>query len=1198
MDNNALNCGKPFKWLPAKLLLIMKLIIVLMTTFLIQASAVGYAQRVTLNETGASLGNIINKIRLQTGYDFVFNSKEVGNAKKVTIKLKNVQLEEALKVLFRDQDLTYSVKDKFIVIEAAKPSFIDNLRAVFVNIDVRGRVVDMTTGNPLPGATVVVKGKKSGVRTGADGSFLLQNVEEDSKVIISYTGYKTKELSAARELGTIRMEFAIGNLEEVGVTINTGYQRIKPEQSTGAVAQISTKEYESRVSTNFLDGLVNRLPGLMINNNVSFTSTAPDGSISSRPLFNIRGISTMSANQSPLIVVDGYPTTLTLDMIDPNEIKSVTILKDAAAATIYGVRASNGVIVIERKQAMAGKPQFNFRTTLSVTAKEDYSRYRWDDNASSVVTNYLRTTQSAIVNATSWGLLSTASAGAINRSAPYYIAAQAAAGMITPAQAESAYAALANYDNIDDYSRLFERTAITQTYNLNVSGGNENALYYITGNYTGNRNAKVFDDDSKLLFSGRSTIKLSRKLGLELTTDYNEVRLNSAVTPQPTTYLPYERYQDITGAPSSIIGSSISAPYNTFIMSQGLEDDAIYPVIDMNEIRNTTRSVTNKITANFKYDLGKGFDMNFGGIYESSRSEIKYLASERSSVVKRYINDYAARQTDGTLKFNIPKGGYLRQQNLNSSSYTARAQLNYNKKFGDHSINAILGAEARSLIERGNLTSSFGYNDETLLQQGVDYGSIISNAVATRGTYGLGSSLQDQINALFNQQYVEDRFLSAYSNLVYAYKNRYSATGSIRIDQSNLFGTNPKYKYKPLWSLGAAWNIHNENFMENLAWVNQFKLRVAYGFNGNVAKLSLPEVIAQARFNTNTSPVTPALRLVSYANSSLRWEQTQNFNTGIDFSIFKNINGSLDYYTKKSSDLLGNSLIDPTLGLSPTLINQATIRNSGLEFALRADWISTRDFNWNTGIVLAHNSSKVLDVFRKGDFNPQTLNQLGYVKGYPTGAMFAYNTVGFDNTGFPILADPKGNILQTNNNALGSAQTAAMASETAGLVLYAGSSVPTINAGLSNRVDVGKFYFFAMINYYGGFKVRVPRPDLRAPRPLQGAGNFWKTAGDEFKTDVMALAAFSSANSNNAYNYASSYVVDGDYLTLGDLTASYSLENLKFLKNAGFKNFEIKAQASNLYTVGFNRYNYSRAAGNFEKAYITPTYTLALFTNF
>lgn len=1162
-----------------------------------QVSASTFGQKLNLVDKNVSIERVLREIRKQTNYNVLVESTNFKTSTKINTNFNNATLESVMEAILKDTEMTYSFENRNIIIKPKQKSFFEKLIDNMLAIEVKGKLVD-ENGKAFSGATVRVKGVSNGAITADDGTFALRNVAEDAIIEISFIGYKTIELKAAKDLGTIKMQIAVGKLEEVGITVNTGYQKIKPEQSTGSVSQLGTKEFESRISTNFVDGLVNRLPGLMINNNVSFTSTLPGSTgSSSRPLFNIRGISTMSANQSPLIVIDGYPTELTLDMIDPNEIKSVTILKDAAAATVYGVRASNGVIVIERKQAAIGKAQFTFRTTVGLTPKEDYSRYRWAKDASSITSNYLRTTQSAIVNATSWGLLSSASLGSVRRSAPYYIAAQAAANMITPAQAEAAYADLANYDNINDYTKLFLRTAATQTNNLNISGGNNNALYYITANYTGNKNTQVKNDNNRFSLSGRSTLKLAEKLSLELTTDYNEQRFNSASIPGPATYLPYERFLDVTGVPTSIIGSSISPSYNTFIMSQGLEDDAVYPVIDMNEISNSTRTINNRITSNFRYGFGSGFDLQLGGIYETSRAEVKYLASERSSVVKQYINDYAARQADGTLKFNIPKGAYLRQQNLNTSSYTARTQLNYNKIFGDHSLNAIVGAEIRNLIDRSNLTSSFGYNDQTLLQQGVDYASIVSNATTTRGTYGLGSSFSS-IDALFNQQYTEDRFLSAYSNLVYAYKNKYSATGSIRIDQSNLFGTNPKYKYKPLWSVGAAWNLNREDFLKNLNWLNQLKLRAAYGFNGNVAKLSLPEVIAQARFNTSTSPTSPALRLVSYANSSLRWEQTQNLNFGLDFSIFKNISGNLDYYRKKSTDLLGNSLIDPTLGVSPTLINQATIRNNGIELGLRADWIATPRFNWNTGIVVAKNKSEVLEVYRKGDFNPQTLNVLGYVKGYPVGALFGYNTTGLDNTGYPVLTDPNGNIIQTNNNSIGSPQTAAMASETSGLTQYLGSSIPTLNAGLSNRIDLGSFYFFAMINYYGGFKVRVQRPDLRATRPLEGSSNYWKVPGDELNTDIMALAAFAGANSNNAYNFAKSYVVTGDYITLGDLTASYNLDKLGFLRKAGFKNFEIKAQASNLYTVGFNKYNYSRETRSFEKAYVTPTYTIGLFTNF
>jgi TonB-linked SusC/RagA family outer membrane protein len=1196
MENYALNRGKPSKWLPYKILLIMKLIIVLMTTLLIQAAAAGYAQKVTLNETGVSLGNIFNKIRLQTGYDFVFNSKEVRDAKKVTINVKNVGLEEALRILFKNQDLDYSVKDKFIVIEPVRPSFMDNLRAVFINIDACGKVIDAVTGEPLSGANVMIKGRKQGVRTAADGTFFLQNVEKDATLVITYTGYITKEIAASKDIGVIRMEVAVGNLQEVGVTVNTGYQRIKPEQSTGAVSQIGTKEYESRVSSNFLDGLVNRLPGLMINNTVNFNSTAPDGSTSSRPLFNIRGISTMSANQNPLIVVDGYPTELTLDMIDPNEIKSVTILKDAASATVYGVRASNGVIVIERKQANPGAAQFSFRTTLGLTPEENYSRYRWDPNASAINASYVRDRQAQNITPNTWSTLFTPGVGNIGRSIPFYIQSQLAAGIISSEQAEKSFAELASYDNLKDYNRLFQRMAATQTNTLNVSGGVPNALYYITANYTGNRDSKILNDKNRFLLTGRTTLKLAKRLSLELTTEYQEQRVNNAPVPGVADFAGYEHYQDVNGNPAPIISRSFAPVFNNYIMSQGLLDQNYYPLIDANLISDKTRTVNNKVTANFNYDIGKGFNLLFGGVYESSSSEVRHLAQQGSSEVNAWINNYTV--TDGgTFKKNIPDGDFLRQQNTSSIGYTARTQLNYNKRIGDHSFNAIAGAEIRSILNKGNLASYFGYNDQSLLQQPVDYASIFNGLAAVKGTLVTSNNL-GSLTDFFNQTYTEDRFVSAFSNIVYSFRDTYSLSGSIRIDQSNLFGSDPKYKYKPLWSLGAAWNIQKENFMSNVNWLHQLKLRSAFGFNGNVAKLSLPQVIAQAALNYENTPNLTSLILASNANSGLRWEQTQNFNLGMDFSIFKNITGSFDYYTKKTTDVMGNSTIDPTLGATSALINYATIRNNGLELSLKADWISNRNFNWNTGLVIAKNSSKVLNVYRTGAYNPQILDVLGYVSGYPVGSMFSYNTKGLNNQGHPIIVDQNGVEYVVNTSRTGDPLTTAMSSKDSGLVQYSGSTLPTINAGLSNRVDVGNFYFFAMINYYGGFKVRVPRPTPDDNRPLVGANNYWKVPGDELKTDIPNLFDLLEPNPSWAYRYNSNYVVSGDYITLGDVTVSYRLNDVKFIKRAGFKNFEIKAQASNLYTVGFNRYNFSMATGSYAKPYVTPTYTLGLFTNF
>jgi TonB-linked SusC/RagA family outer membrane protein len=993
---------------------------------------------------------------------------------------------------------------------------------------------------------------------------------------------------------------SIVKLENVEVSVNTGYQRIRPEQSTGSVAQITTKEYESRINTSFLDGLANKLPGLMINNNVTFNFTDASGNKNSNSLFNIRGISTMTANQSPLIVIDGYPTELTLNMIDPNEIKSVTILKDAAAATVYGVRASNGVIVIERKQASIGKPRFAFAATGSITPKENYTRYRWDPDPSSVVTNYEKDLYNLSLNAASWSqLLAKSSFSGIGYPPAYYTLAQLAANVITPYQADQSLAALKSYNNTKDYNKFFQRSAFTQTYNLDISGGSPDALYYITANYTGNQLQQIKNDNNRILLSGRSTLKFSKRFSLELTTDYQEEHSKAAPIPDITSVYPYEHFVDVNGNPASLaMGSGTNPYYNSTLMGMGLEDNLYYPLVDVNEISNKIHTVNNRIKANFDYKIGYGFDLTFGGTYETSRSDIQHLASEQSSEARQYINSYVTQNTDGTLTFNIPKGAFLRQETDNTSSYTLRGQLNYNKVIGsDHSLNAIIGGEIRDLTTDGKIASYFGYNDQTLLQQPINWSGITNQTI--KGSF---LSTRTIISSAafanyFNQLYSDDRFLSGYSNIVYSFRNTYSLTASARIDQSNLFGTNPKYKYKPLWSIGAAWNINKESFMQDITWIKMLKLRVAEGFNGNVAKMSLPEVIAQSVLNPYTSPSSPALTKFSYANSSLRWEQTNHFNLGLDYA-FKSIYGSIDYYRKKSTDLLGNAQIDPTIGVSPSLINNATINNTGIELNLHADWISTKNVKWNTGLVFARNTSKVLKVYQNVDYWPVALNGLGYVKDRPVGALFAYRDAGLDSAGYPMLIDKKGNLVHTEDGPNANTVFAQMKSDTSGFIKYLGSSIPTMNAGMSNQVQIGDFYVYTMISYYGGFKVAVPRPNPSDLRPLKEAGNYWKKPGDEKNTDKQALSAYNFANSNYTFDYSERYVVNGDYITLSDVTVSYSLDRTKLIKKAGFSHFEVKLQASNVWTVGLNRYDYSAATGNFAKTYTTPTYTVGIFTNF
>lgn len=1200
--------------IPIKLLRIMKLTTFILMITLMHVSAKSLGQRISLKEKNSPLEKVLDIIKQQSGFDFIYNA-DAFNSIKIDIQLNNVSVEEAVKEITKKIPLNFKIIEHTIVLTPREEPVYEKTKERLnhtpaLKKTISGLVIN-TSGKPLIGATIAIaKVKTATTVTDANGAFNI-NADPDQVLEISYIGYKkaiipVNDLLALSSNDVVKLnsgsvtKTAAGTLEitlieditsmkEVEITINTGYQRIRPEQSTGAVSVITTKDFESRVSTNFLDGLVNRLPGLMINNDVQLVSSI-NGAESSNNLFNIRGISTMTANQQPLIVLDGYPTELTLNMIDPNEIKSVTILKDAAAATIYGVRASNGVIVIERKQARQGKPQVVFRATTGFTPKEDYSRYRWDDNSSAISIDLLRAQyQKNGIGSTVFGLLPTFS----RRYAfdpVYIIMAQQSAGALTTAQTEQAFSDLASHNNTDDYSKFFLRSATTQTYNLNMSGGSETALYYISANYTDNSAKQIRNGNNRLQLSGRTTLNFSKRFSLELSTNYQEERFRSSPIYDINRLYSFEQLKDDNGNPAPI-SSGINPYYNKVIMGLGLDDALLYPLVEVNEVNDLTHTINNRTTANFKYQIGNGFDLSFGGVYEISRSEISHLASALSAEARQYVAAYATKETNGSLTYNIPKGDFLKQESANTTSYTLRAQLNYNKRLGtQHSINAIAGAEVRDLTEKANSAAYFGYDDESLLQQPVNYANINNNTISRN----ILTTPIINYNDLFDQVYKDNRYISGYANLAYTYRDTYSLTGSLRMDQSNLFGTDPKYKYKPMYSFGAAWNIHKESFMQQLTWVKQLKLRVADGFNGNVAKNSLPQVIAKNVLNNRTNPNSVALGLLSYANSSLRWEQTRSFNLGLDYQIFSGISGSLDYYTKKSTDLLSSAFIDPTIGVSPSLINSGTIRNQGLELNLRADWITKSRFNWNTGLVVSRNTSKVLKVHQIYQFNryaPYTANKVGFVPGYPVGILFAYRWAGLSNTGAPQLKDEQGNIYPA---------TLTSNPEQKNVIRYMGSSIPTVNAGLSNRIDVGNFYFYCMVGYYGGFKTLVPRPDPSVKRPLTGSGNYWKNPGDENNTDIMNLASFFEGGADNsyAYNYADSYVVNGDYLTLADVTASYNLNKTTFIKRLGLTNVEFKLQASNLYTVGLNKYNYSKATGSYAKSYLTPTYTFALFTNF
>lgn len=455
---------------------------------------------------------------------------------------------------------------------------------------------------------------------------------------------------------------------------------------------------------------------------------------------------------------------------------------------------------------------------------------------------------------------------------------------------------LYDYNNTKDFSRLFEQNKITQQYDFNFSGGADKALYYVSSNYTKNQYSAVKNKSDRFLLSGRGTYQFTDKLSFRLTTDFSQSTGTSVPQYNYGDFSSTERFQDSNGNPlPTVFGSPSSTIYNPGIIAQGYYDNLNYPLKEINEVSDINKLTMNRIVGDLNYKLTPGLLLTLGGVYEYSSANKIHYASENSAESKQFVNFYS-ENNNGTILFNLPRGGYQKTTVASTLGYTFRGQLTYDKKLSEnHSINVIAGAEVRKIIAEANTSANFGYSDKTLLQQPVNYPKIFNGNWYNTRFGNISLYYQD----LFNKVYNEDRYLSAYFNGVYAYKSRYILSGSMRIDQSNLFGTNPKYKYKPLWSVGLAWNVDREGFMQPVNWVNSLKLRLSTGFNGNISKESLPQIIAAYALNNRMVPVATSLNIKNLENNNLKWEETSNFNSGLDFTVFNRISGSIDYYNKK-----------------------------------------------------------------------------------------------------------------------------------------------------------------------------------------------------------------------------------------------------------------------------------------------------------
>ncbi|MEJ2881619.1 SusC/RagA family TonB-linked outer membrane protein [Pedobacter sp. GR22-6] len=1134
----------------------MRLTTVILIISLLQVSASGIAQKISLNKSNATLKSVFNELRAQSGYNFFYTDSQLKRAKPVSIKVEGQDLKEVLKMIFSLQPLTYEINSSTITLKDKPVSFLDELNVYLNKIDLDGKVLDKS-GNPLAGATVKVRGSKKMVVTNENGRFSLLDVNIGDVLLISYLGYEDQEvLVSGTESITISMTISESKLDEVAI-VSTGYQSLPRERMTGSFSSVQVKRLENKLQPSLLTALEGQAAGMVV---------TKEGKL------EIRGRSTFLANSEPLVVVDGFPISGGLETVNIDNVESITILKDAVAASIYGARSSNGVIVITTKSGRAGSFQMSYKGSTGVTLRPDLSymnRTGASDYIEAEIAAYNISPTAVLFDYDYYGMAPRVTQLLVQRDR----------NLMTQAQVDAELVQLRQNDGLGQLEKYVFRSKLTQQHNLSFSAGNDKNMTNAAIRYIANRNNMIGNKDNRVIVDLKNDWKPVKDVTIRLFTNINfsngsaPFRTAANLTDYKRTFTPsvntgmltpYSSIADAAGAAASV---PVTRPdlIPLYAGIQGLKPMTYEPLRDLLLETNTTESYQARLGGSLGLNIISGLSAEVGGIWTRGSLLNRTLFNVDAYRVRAMYNGATSRTTNS--KHYVADGSIVNEARNINEAYTFRGQLNFNKTFTDkHRITAIAGAEVnKDFFDNNTYPTRYGYNEQAGSSVPFNYADFGSGAYSS--DYLLFTS-QTYV-PLSNGGYAlrDNRYVSMYANGSYEYDNRFLISGSARIDQANFFGTNPKYRYKPNWSAGGTYKLSNEHFFD-VSWIDKLNLRGSYGINGNISLTQGPYLLL------NVGGFSPTSGGVSYSiatppNADLRWERTHITNIGADLSFLKGrLNATLDYYKKLSKDLLAPDMMDATYGRETITRNAGTAVNKGIELSLDAYVIKAAGFTWNTYFNGSYNTNKVIDFNYNYQFGTYlTLGSaasnfggnagLGALRaGYPIDAVFSNRFAGLNDTGTPTFynsSDAKilGGAISVND------------------MVYSGTTRPKYSLNVTNTFSYRNFDLSFMLVSQLGF---VFRRDTYFGSNIENkyVAERWRKAGDEANTIYPRLST--SSADGWYYPYSDILVERGNYIKLRDLTLGYTFNNRVWGKS-GFNNIKLYFQGRNLWMATANNDN-------------------------
>ena len=988
----------------------------------------------------------------------------------------------------------------------------------FAQNTVVGRVVD-ANNTPLIGVNVVVKGTTTGTTTGIDGNYSIK-VAENQTLVFSYLGYTTvEEIVGKRTAINVKMNEEATQLGAVEI-VNIGYGTTTRRDLTGSVAKADLGTMMKSNVTNFDQALNGRIAGVVV--------TTGDGSLGAEANITIRGNNSLTQSNAPLYIIDGFPSEGSFaTSINPADIESIDVLKDASATAIYGARGANGVIVINTKRGTEGKPTVNFSASFSLSHIA---------NKIDLMDSYefVRLQEELVTDNTSMA-------------SSYYGYSEEYGRNLT----------LEDYRNIKgiDWQDELYRTAFQQNYNISLSGGNKEGLRYNVG-------FSALDQDGIIIrsnfqrYQGKAnfTLPITKKLTLNVNANYSRTATNGVnpttaeTTSSSSGWLMYSvwGYRPVTAPGQDILDSIIDESVD------GSNDYRFNPVkTAKNEYRktlvdylNSNIALTWKITPELTFKTTGGYVMN-------KRRREEFNGTETYT---GYPGSPSGKGVNGAIYWT------------DQASWTNENTLNYKRRFGrSHNVDLMAGLSLQGQKNTYEGVSATQITSEELGIAGIhtgNYQSVPSN-------------------------YYDWRMMSMFLRANYNFRYKYYLTFSFRADGSSKFPSDNRWGYFP--SVGASWNFNRENLFKNSEWLNNGKLRFSWGLTGNNRTQTPYDFYSQITVTPGSGNsfdyVFDGTRVPGYyfsnmANDKLKWETTEQFNVGIDLGFFEDrLKVTADWYDKVTHDLLLYALLPASSGYEQGMLNIGSIRNRGFEFTLETVNIKTRQFQWSTSFNIAFNRNRILGLVDNQNTLQSSVSwethfnsQFPYISqvGKPTGMMYGfiyegtYKPEDFDANGNLKSGIPayKGNKMQPGDLKYRDLNGDGKIDDYDRTIIGCGQPLHT--GGFSNNFNWKNFDLNIFFSWSYGNDI------LNANRLIFESG--WKAQTNQLAsyagrwTPDNPTSDIPRAGATGSEEYSSRVIEDGSFLRLKNVSLGYTIPSRQ-LRKAGISSMRVYVSADNIWTL-------------------------------